>query len=437
METKSSAPPPPLAPAELHSLFNHLNALLLSLPASSLHPAPTHFFSPRNMAAEPDSGSLLRHHLTGLHLSATPGPRGRKPIREGGPRRKNNGQRRPCLDLAFASASLSAETPRSLLSLQNPVRWLKPSTRATGSRAKSLMRTLSVLERALIGAMAGGIAGAFTYVCLHPIDTIKTKLQTKGAAQIYSGALDAVVQTFRSSGVLGFYRGVSAVIVGSTFSSAVYFGTCELGKSVLANLPQYPPILIPPTAGAMGNIVSSAIMVPKELITQRMQAGAAGRSWEVLSRILEKDGILGLYAGYSATLMRNLPAGILSYSSFEYLKSFVISSTGQSHLEPVQSVVCGALAGAISASLTTPLDVVKTRLMTQIHGETRNKISETVSQILLEEGWAGLFRGMGPRVLHSACFAALGYFAFETARLTLLHNYVQHKDQMDNSKAFD
>lgn len=273
-------------------------------------------------------------------------------------------------------------------------------------------------------------------MCLHPLDTIKTKLQTKGASEIYSGTMDAVVKTFQSKGILGFYSGVSAVIVGSTFSSAVYFGTCEFGKSVLAKLPQYPPLLIPPTAGAMGNIVSSAIMVPKELITQRMQAGAKGRSWEVLLRILEKDGVLGLYAGYSATLLRNLPAGVLSYSSFEYLKAAVIKESKQAKLEPYQSVCCGALAGAISASLTTPLDVVKTRLMTQVHGDAVNKVaaamvsgvSATVRQILREEGWVGFTRGMGPRVLHSSCFSALGYFAFETARLTILEQYLKQKE---------
>ncbi|MQL98031.1 hypothetical protein Taro_030734, partial [Colocasia esculenta] len=420
METDRSVPPP-LGLAEFNSCFTHLNTLLLSCPASA-SPAQ---FSPRRPAGEPYSGGLLLHQLSGLHFAAMIEPRVRKPAQERGKR-----QRRPSFKVAFAS--LSAETPRLDLSPRNPLRWLKPSTRDTSSKTKSLMKTLSVLERAVIGAMAGGIAGAFTYVCLLPIDTVKTKLQTKGAAQIYSGTLDAVVQTFRSSGVLGFYRGVSAVIVGSAFSSAIYFGTCELGKSVLAKLPNYPPILIPPTAGAMGNIVSSAIMVPKELITQRMQAGAAGRSWEVLLRIVEKDGILGLYAGYSATLLRNLPTGILSYSSFEYLKSFVLSRTGNSHLEPAQSVVCGAMAGAISASLTTPLDVVKTRLMTQIHGEARSRIADTVRQILVEEGWAGLFRGMGPRVIHSACFAAIGYCAFETARLTLLYKYINHKKEMDN-----
>ncbi|KAK4340899.1 hypothetical protein RND71_039400 [Anisodus tanguticus] len=240
--------------------------------------------------------------------------------------------------------------------------------------------TNDIHKRALIGAGGGGIAGAFTY-------------------------------TFQSKGILGFYSGVSAVIIGSTASSAVYFGTCEFDKSILSKFPQYPSVLIPPTAGAMGNIVSSAIMVPKELITQRMQAGA-------------KDGILGLYAGYSATLLRNLPAGVLSYSSFEYLKAAVLSNMKKERLEPFQSVCCGALAGGISVSLTTPLDVVKTRLMTQVHSDG---ISTIVKQILKEEGRVGFTRGMGPRVLHSACFSALGYFAFETARLTILDQYLKHE----------
>ncbi|KVI07201.1 protein MITOFERRINLIKE 1, chloroplastic [Cynara cardunculus var. scolymus] len=345
--------------------------------------------------------------------------------------------RHPSTNLKFASTSISLETSQSQFDKTPSNRnSLNSTARGRGShKTITLFKTLSVFERALIGAGAGGIAGAFTYVCLHPLDTIKTKLQTKGASKIYENTFDAIVKTFQSKGILGFYSGVSAVIVGSTASSAIYFGTCEFGKSVLSKLPNYPPVLIPPTAGAMGNLISSAIMVPKELITQRMQTGAKGRSWEVLLRILEKDGILGLYAGYSATLLRNLPAGVLSYSSFEYLKAAVLIKTKQANLEPLQSVCCGALAGGISASLTTPLDVVKTRLMTQVHSEAVEKIafsvSETVKQILKEEGWVGFTRGMGPRVVHSACFSAIGYFAFETARLTILHEYLRRKELED------
>ncbi|KAB2037378.1 hypothetical protein E1A91_D03G073800v1 [Gossypium mustelinum] len=381
-----------------------------------------------------DFGSLYSHFIT---LTSSP-KNPQKPLK-------------PLLHhLSFASTSISGDPQpakptkfriplpfSNLTESQQPKspkfpKWIEPRSR-NSSKAQILMKNLSVLERALIGAGGGGIAGAFTYVCLLPLDTIKTKMQTKGASEIYANTFDAVVKTFQTNGILGFYRGVSAVIIGSTASSAVYFGTCEFGKSFLSKL-EYPALLIPPTAGAMGNIVSSAIMVPKELITQRMQAGAKGRSWEVLLRILEKDGILGLYAGYSATLLRNLPAGVLSYSSFEYLKAAVLRKTKQTNLEPIQSVCCGALAGAISASLTTPLDVVKTRLMTQVHGNKvaaamYGGVNATVKQILKEEGWIGLTSGLGPRVVHSACFSALGYFAFETARLAILHQYLKHKEK--------
>lgn len=152
---------------------------------------------------------------------------------------------------------------------------------------------------------------------------------------------------------------------------------------------------------------------------------------QVMLRILEKDGILGLYAGYAATLLRNLPVGVLNYSSFEYLKGFIMRKSGKGYLEPVESACCGALAGAISASLTTPLDVVKTRLMTQARGQGGRKITEIVRQILMEEGWMGLTRGIGPRVLHSACFSALGYFAFETARLAILNQYIERRKETE------
>ena len=83
-------------------------------------------------------------------------------------------------------------------------------------------------------------------------------MQTKGASQIYKNALDAVVKTFQQKGILGFYSGVSAVIVGSTASSAVYFGTCEFGKSFLSKFEGCPSVLIPPSASAVRYIVLMA-----------------------------------------------------------------------------------------------------------------------------------------------------------------------------------
>ncbi|KAL2326738.1 hypothetical protein Fmac_020165 [Flemingia macrophylla] len=77
---------------------------------------------------------------------------------------------------------------------------------------------------------------------------------------------------------------------------------------------------------------------------------------------------MGLYTGYSATLLRNLPASVLSYSSFEYLKSAILSHQADSQ------------GGRLGRAHT----------------------------------WHGA------KVLHRACFLALGYFAFETVRLAIL-----------------
>ena len=52
-----------------------------------------------------------------------------------------------------------------------------------------------------IGAVAGGLAGGFTNATLHPIDTVKTKLQTKGSSTLYKGPIDVVKKVSKASPV--------------------------------------------------------------------------------------------------------------------------------------------------------------------------------------------------------------------------------------------
>lgn len=62
-----------------------------------------------------------------------------------------------------------------------------------GTSAGKMVK-VPLLQRAGISALAGGIAGGFTNATLHPIDTVKTKLQTRGASKLYSGPLDVVTK---------------------------------------------------------------------------------------------------------------------------------------------------------------------------------------------------------------------------------------------------
>jgi hypothetical protein len=67
----------------------------------------------------------------------------------------------------------------------------------------------NILSNAL-GSAAAGIIGRLT---THPLDTAKARLQSLNGSS-YRGPFDVILQTFRSEGIGGLYRGFSTVIIG-------------------------------------------------------------------------------------------------------------------------------------------------------------------------------------------------------------------------------
>lgn len=136
----------------------------------------------------------------------------------------------------------------------------------------------------------------------------------------------------------------------------------------------------------------------------------------------------------------------------EYLKAGWLAGSGDAELQPWQSLLSGAVAGMLSAAATTPLDVVKTRLMTEarravsqtgatgkvaeavakaqfVSAFTPSGVVSTLRQISAEEGFKGLVRGAGPRIVYGGCFSAMGFLSFETAKHILLERYLRKKER--------
>ncbi|KAI6670605.1 hypothetical protein NL676_005490 [Syzygium grande] len=91
-----------------------------------------------------------------------------------------------CPGFNFSSITLSLENPNFP---PNCSKLTKPTSR-NNPKVQSLMKNLYIFEQAPINATGGRIAGAFTYVCLHPLDTTKTMLQTKGASKLCKNTFD-------------------------------------------------------------------------------------------------------------------------------------------------------------------------------------------------------------------------------------------------------
>jgi solute carrier family 25 S-adenosylmethionine transporter 26 len=69
-------------------------------------------------------------------------------------------------------------------------------------------------------------------------------------------------------------------------------------------------------------------------------------------------------------------------------------------LDPIQAGLCGSLAGGLAAAVTTPLDVVKTRIMLSTSTSTQPSLGiiASATQIYKREGPRAFFKGIVPRV---------------------------------------
>jgi solute carrier family 25 S-adenosylmethionine transporter 26 len=67
----------------------------------------------------------------------------------------------------------------------------------------------------------------------------------------------------------------------------------------------------------------------------------------------------------------------------------------------VQSSLCGSVAGGFSAAVTTPLDVIKTRLMLgkDKDGVAYKGAADAAKRIHAEGGLGRFFMGVGPRTM--------------------------------------
>nr|POF24985.1 s-adenosylmethionine carrier 1, chloroplastic/mitochondrial [Quercus suber] len=275
-------------------------------------------------------------------------------------------------------------------------------------------------------AFAGALAGIFVSLSLHPVDTVKTVIQSCNAKQKSICYIGKSIVSDR--GLTGLYRGIATNITSSAPISALYTFTYESVKGAL--LPLFPKeyySIAHCMAGGCASVATSFIFTPSERIKQQMQVSSHYQNcWNAFVGIIGKGGLRSLYAGWGAVLCRNVPHSVIKFYTYESLKGVMMSSMQSSaQLSTLQTLVCGGLAGSTAALFTTPFDVVKTRLQTQIPGSMSQygSVFHALREIGKNEGLQGLYRGLTPR-LDKQNFVC-GYCGIEGLRKAMSSAYLR------------
>ncbi|KAK6455881.1 mitochondrial carrier protein PET8 [Scheffersomyces xylosifermentans] len=262
----------------------------------------------------------------------------------------------------------------------------------------------------VISLISGGCAGTSTDLAFFPIDTLKTRLQAKGGF-------------FKNGGWSGIYKGLGSCVVASAPSASLFFVTYDSMKIYTKDTlkPTHSHML----AASCGEIAACLVRVPGEVIKQRTQTGVLGvngksTSWSNFLYLIQNksgEGVFkGLYRGWNTTIMREIPFTVIQFPLYEFLKKKWSAATGGKDLSLVKGAFCGSIAGGVAAAATTPLDVIKTRIMLN---HERVSVGHLVKSMIQEEGYSTFLRGIGPRTCWISAGGAIFLGCYELVHTTL------------------
>ncbi|KKA27384.1 hypothetical protein TD95_000466 [Thielaviopsis punctulata] len=311
--------------------------------------------------------------------------------------------------------------------------WRKPVSLAAEASEKAKQESkLTIGQQALVSTYnfaLGSLAGAFGAFMVYPIDLVKTRMQNQrssgpaGTAR-YKNSIDCLQKVVRNEGFLGLYSGVLPQLVGVAPEKAIKLtvndlvrghftkkdGSITLGAEVLAG----------GTAGACQVVFTN----PLEIVKIRLQVqGEASKTNKAVPKrsamwIIRNLGFLGLYKGASACLLRDVPFSAIYFPAYSHLKRDLFGETPTKPLGVLQLLTAGAIAGIPAAYLTTPCDVIKTRLQVEARkGDTHYAgLRDAAKKIWHEEGFKAFFKGGPARIFRSS-----PQFGFTLAAYEVLH----------------
>ncbi|KAH9920237.1 mitochondrial inner membrane protein [Epithele typhae] len=285
--------------------------------------------------------------------------------------------------------------------------------------------------------IAGGVGASMVY----PIDLVKVRLRPEdslvccgtdgerctawacrlGAMQnqrstvvgqlLYKNSLDCVRKVFRNEGLVGFYRGLGPQLIGVAPEKAIKLTVNDFVRSRAMD-PETGRITLPWELFAGGSAGGCQVVFtnPLEIVKIRLQvqgeaAKVEGAAPKGAVHIIRQLGLLGLYKGASACLLRDIPFSAIYFPAYNHLKKDVFNEGyNGKQLSFLETLTAAAAAGMPAAYFTTPADVVKTRLQVEARsGQTHYKgLVDAFAKIYREEGFKAFFKGGPARIIRSS-----------------------------------
>ena len=259
--------------------------------------------------------------------------------------------------------------------------------------------------------------------CVFPVDLVKTRLQNQEVGpkgeRMYSSMLDCFRKTRAREGFLGMYRGSAVNILLITPEKAIKLAANDWFRHLLLRHSGRDKLSLTHEmlAGGSAGFCQIVVTTPMELLKIQLQdagrVSAASASTaatapprmsatKIAMHLVRQRGIVGLYRGVGATMLRDVTFSVIYFPFFAHLNALGPRRQGSQESVFWASFLAGCGAGSTAAFAVNPLDVVKTRLqvLKRAAGESSySGVTDAVRQIYRKEGPLAFFKGAGCRMV--------------------------------------
>ncbi|CAH0484884.1 unnamed protein product [Peronospora farinosa] len=256
----------------------------------------------------------------------------------------------------------------------------------------------------MAAATAAGVGGFLSTSILHPLDTLKTRIQSGASLLPEDNNVTPTKKNKHMTLLKSLYQGIQYKAAESSTSKFMYFYAYTM-LAQMATPKDGKPIgtLTDLGIGYLSELCHLPVTMPMELVGTRMQTGSDRRS----------------------------STRHLSGSKNLYLRKFKQASQALGALEVF---VLGAIARSIATIILFPYIRAKVLMQTKpkqkdvrnlvkdqdISTEPKKTIASTLQRVYTEEGALALYRGLGPELTRGALSSALMLMIKEKVQMYIM-----------------
>eukprot|EP00299_Pterocystis_sp_00344_P010710 c4866_g1_i2.p1 GENE.c4866_g1_i2~~c4866_g1_i2.p1 ORF type:complete len:307 (-),score=47.25 c4866_g1_i2:138-1031(-) len=272
---------------------------------------------------------------------------------------------------------------------------------------------------------ASTVGSVVTCVVVNPLDVMKTRLQLRTTSY---GGWAHVTSFIRNEGARSLFSGLPVALLMTIPANIIYFTIYERLRTKFEASNKMNSTSAVALAGACGRVAAVIATSPLEYIRTVLQAQLQDQAFDILKANLATRGWSTLFVGLYPTLLRDVPFSIIYWAGYERGKHFAgrllpLRNFSTTTADAMHNFAAGVGSALVAATVTTPLDVIKTRRQvasnTLLSHQHDLRVGAIFRHILLHEGVRGLFHGVVPRVIKVAPACAIMITSYELVKKKL------------------